>query len=67
MQMLMLKHIFYPGNEQIKTSTVIIVVISSERVNSTQNICATFIQCWSNVEDVGPTLYKCCTNVLCLL
>ena len=24
-------------------------------------------QCWSNVEDVGPTLYKCYTNVLCLL
>ena len=25
-----------------------------------------FIQCWTNVEDVGPTLYKCYTNVLCL-
>ena len=25
----------------------------------TQNICITFIQCWTNVEDVGPTLYKC--------
>ena len=33
----------------------------------TQNNCITFIQCWSNVEDVGPTLYKCYTNVLCLL
>ena len=22
-----------------------------------------FIQCWTNVEDVGPTLYKCYTNV----
>ena len=33
----------------------------------TQNICMTFIQCWANVEDVGPTLYKCYTNVLCLL
>ena len=32
----------------------------------TQNICITFIQCWSNVEDVGPALYKCYTNVLCL-
>ena len=31
----------------------------------TQNICITFIQCWTNVEDVGPTLYKCYTNVLC--
>ena len=27
----------------------------------------TFVQCWANVEDVGPTLYKCYTNVLFLL
>ena len=33
----------------------------------TQNICITFVQCWTNVEDVGPTLYKCYANVLCLL
>ena len=33
----------------------------------TQNICITFIQCWTNVEDVGPTLHKCYTNALCLL
>ena len=26
-----------------------------------------FMRCWTNVEDVGPTLYKCYTNVLCLL
>ena len=32
-----------------------------------QNICITFIQCRTNVEDVGPTLYKCYANVLCLL
>ena len=31
------------------------------------NICITFVQCWSNVGDVGPTLYKCYTNVLCLM
>ena len=24
-------------------------------------------QCWTNVEDGGPTLYKCNKNVLCLL
>ena len=24
----------------------------------TQNICIRFVQCWVNVEDVGPTLYK---------
>ena len=34
---------------------------------ATQNICITFVQCWTTVEDVGPTLYKCYTNVLCLL
>ena len=27
----------------------------------------TFVQCCANVEDVGPTLYRCCTDVLCLL
>ena len=24
-----------------------------------QNICITFIQCWTNIANVGPTLYKC--------
>ena len=33
----------------------------------TRNICITFVQCWTNVEDVGPALYKCHTTVLCLL
>ena len=33
----------------------------------TQNMCTTFIQRRPNVSDVGPTLYKCYTNVLCLL
>ena len=33
-----------------------------------QNICITnFVQCWTNVEDFGPALCKCYTNVLCLL
>ena len=35
--------------------------------SSTYNICITIIQCWSNVEDVGSTLNKCYTNVVCLL
>ena len=42
-------------------------VVYSLLTEQTSNICITFIQCWSNVEDVGPTLYKCYTNVLCLL
>ena len=33
----------------------------------TQDICITFIQCWTNVFDAGLTLYKCYTNVLYLL
>ena len=33
----------------------------------TQNIGITFIQRRPNVLDVGPTLYKCYTNILCLL
>ena len=36
-------------------------------VQQTQNICITFIQRRLNVCDVSPTLYKCYTNVLCLL
>ena len=33
----------------------------------TQNICITFVQYWSNVDDGEPALYKCYTNALCLL
>ena len=36
-------------------------------IQQTQNICITFIVCSANVENVGPMLYKCYTNVLCLL
>ena len=43
-------------------------LIWNHRNPVTQNISITFIQCWTNVEDVGPTLYKCYTNnALCLL
>ena len=38
----------------------------SYAAQQTQNICITFMQCRTNVEDVGPALYKCYTNVLCL-
>ena len=40
------------------------VMIASQQK---QNICITFIQRRPSVFDVGPTLYKCYTNVLCLL
>ena len=32
-----------------------------------RNLCMTFVQSQPNVFDVGPTLHKCYTNVLCLL
>ena len=41
--------------------------LSSPRSQQTQNILITFVQRWSSVEDIGPTLYKCYTNRLCLL
>ena len=31
-----------------------------------KNICITLIQCWTNVEGVELTFYKCYANVLCL-
>ena len=31
---------------------------------SNENICIPFVQRRPNVFDVGPTLYKCCTNVV---
>ena len=40
--------------------------VSNKVSQETQNICITFIQRRPNVFDVGPTLYKCNRNVLCL-
>ena len=33
-----------------------------ERSQKTKNIYITCIRCWTNVEDVGPTLYRCYTK-----
>ena len=38
-----------------------------ETTQQTQNICITFVQGWTNGEDVGSTLDKCCANILCFL
>ena len=40
------------------------VPVSTQQI---QNIFITCVQCWTNVDDVGPALYKCYKNVLCLL
>ena len=42
-------------------------VVKQKQTQQTQNICITFVQRRPNVFDVGPTLYKYYTNVLCLL
>ena len=38
-----------------------ILVSDDISIQQTQNISIAFIQCWTN--DVGPTLYKCFTNL----
>ena len=40
------------------------IILKSQQ---TQNICIGFVQDRPNVLNVGSTLYKCYTNVLCLL
>ena len=44
-----------------------ILIFSKGPLSQAQKICKTFAQCWTNVKDVGPTLYRCYTHVLCLL
>ena len=41
--------------------------MSQKLSQQTQNICITFVQRRPNVFGVGPTIYKCYTNVVCLL
>ena len=38
---------------------------SHEAAQQTQIIRIAFVQLWTSVDDVGPTLHKCYTNVLC--
>ena len=49
------------------TQRVVINELSHSPASKHKTFCITFLQCCFNVEDVGPTLYKCHTNVLCLL
>ena len=34
-----------------------------KKISTNNKMVRFFVQCWNNVEDVGPTLYKCYTNV----
>ena len=53
------------GSTLVPTNTV--VRPCGGYTQQTHNICITFVQRRTNVFDVGPTLFKCYTNVLCLL
>ena len=46
---------------------LIILCVIQLHSQQTQNICTAFVQRRLYIFDVGPTLYKCYTNVLCLL
>ena len=61
--------IFLKGIYQIYLMNFYKVTSRSQCVvtQRTQKNCVTFIQLRPNVFDVGPTLCKCCANVLCLL
>ena len=49
------------------TDPMLVLCWSGVTSQQIQNICRTFVQRRTNVFDVGPTLYKCSTNVLSLL
>ena len=53
------------AHSENKKDTKIQVQFNDRHSQLTQNICITFVQSWTNVEDIGPTLYKYYTNVLC--
>ena len=42
------------------------MLVASNAVNKASLYNVTFVQCWTNVEDFGPTLYKCYTNGFCV-
>ena len=44
----------------------IIMLVASNAVNAKHLQSITFIQCWTNVEDAGPTLRECYIIGLCL-
>ena len=57
---------FYPSLLSAE-SHVACIFYQSQYSQYPQNICKTFVQFWTSVEAIGPTLYKCYTNVSCLL
>ena len=51
-------------HHEVPTHITEMLTFIKDTTQQTQNICITFMQCWTNVEDVWPRLYKCYTNVL---
>ena len=55
-------------SEEWGGSVPITCVHVSERVSTRRIVqrvyCITFVECWTNVEDVGPTLYKCSSSCI---
>ena len=41
--------------------------ITPQLLHTKHSICIRYVQWWTNVEDFGPTLYKCYKDVLCLM
>ena len=72
-QMFLLRstHISDNNVTQIRHYQMCPIVVMGKSVHvatqQAQNICITFVERRPNVFDVGSTLYKCYTNVLCLL
>ena len=61
-----------PGRQGVSREETDFHVIFAKVANrpipqQAQHICITFVQCLTNIKNVGPTFYKCYTTVLCLL
>ena len=55
------------GNKAFTRTQVPSIKNSSDGIFTSRRVKHLHTICWTNVEDVGPTLFKCYTNVLSLL
>ena len=63
-QFYVINAINYTQRDQLEHSINVITISDNGCISQqSQNICIAFVQCRHNVFDVGPTLYKCYTNV----
>ena len=59
--------VLIPSHNSSVTQLIFSWTFQAHRIPENTNICIAFIQRRPNVSDVGPTLYNCYTNVVCLL